>query len=80
MMDPYSDIYRDLMECLKKQELTSGWTPITPTKIFFSPADEVVPYANTEELFKLFGDKCTFKYETRNKHVDSCTEFILSGW
>ena len=80
MMDPNSQICKDLMDCLKKQDLTSGWTPITKTKVCFTPTDDVVPYSNTEELFKLFGDKCEKEEITCTGHIACCTRFMIKEW
>lgn len=92
MCNPESQIYKDLMTCLKKQDLTRKWTPRTKTKLFFTVNDEVVPYANTQNLIKLFEDnKCTVKereyswtvpedkYDPKG-HVDCCTRYMISGW
>lgn len=82
MMNTDSQIYKDLMECLKEQDLTSGWKPYTKTKLYYSTEDEIVPYANTQKLIKLFESnnvKCE-KHERHEGHVEVCTDFILSSW
>lgn len=77
-----SQIYKDLITCLKKQDLTSGWTPKTKTKLYFSEIDEVVPYANTKKLIQLFqSENCTYKtVKDHFGHVDTCTDYMTSSW
>ena len=91
MTDPDSQIYKDLMTCLKKQELTSGWTPRTKIKLLFTQNDEVVPYENTKKLIELFdANKCTCKklehswtdegHSLKVGHVECCARYITSEW
>ena len=54
MLDTNSQIYNDLMDCLKEQDLTRGWRPYTKTKVYYSTGDEVVPCANAEKIIRLF--------------------------
>ena len=82
MLNPDSQIYKDFMECLKEQDLTSGWKPYTKTKIWYSDHDEVVPCANAEKLIRLFESnnvRCE-KTERHEGHVSVCQDFILSSW
>ena len=91
MLDTTSQIYKDLMTCLKKQDLTRGWTPRTKTKLHFTSNDEVVPYANTQKLIELFkASNCTYKTVDRSwapsqskvpvGHVGCCSDYIQSSW
>lgn len=91
MLNTNSQIYKDLMSCLKKQDLTSAWTPRTKTKLRYTQNDEVVPYANTEKLIKLFeADNCTCKksedswqdgeYKIRIGHVRCCERYVIGSW
>ncbi len=42
-------------------------------------SDDIVPYANTEAVQKVFGDKVTVKMDYWNrKHVACCTVWYLS--
>lgn len=80
LLDSKSDIHDNLMECLRRQDLTSGWTPKTKTKIYYSKKDEVVPYVNTERLIKLFGDKCEAEEAYWDGHVACCMQFMAKPW
>lgn len=86
MLKEDSQIYRDLIACLKKQDLTTGWTPRTKTKIYFSDNDEVVPYDNTKCLtdlldstqseYKMVDCSTLGPYEVG--HVAACEAFYLT--
>lgn len=92
MLDTDSQIYKDLITCLKKQELTSAWTPRTKIKLRYSENDEVVPVENTKKLVTFLNDNnCTVKlvedswktskYEsTPVGHVDCCENYMKSSW
>lgn len=86
MCDENSQIYQDLMACLKKQDLTTGWTPRTKTKIYFSENDEVVPYENTQCLGRLLKatntqylmvDCSKIWPGIASGHVATCAQFFL---
>lgn len=79
MCDSTSQIYKDLMSCLREQELTSGWEPATRTRVLFSKKDEVVPYVNSEKLFKMNWPRLSNE-DTGFQHVLSCAEFLTSKW
>ena len=80
LLDSKSDIHDNLMECLRRQDLTSGWTPKTKTKIYYSKKDEVVPYVNTERLIKLFGNMCDAEEAFWDGHVACCMQFMAKPW
>lgn len=88
MMDTNSPIYRDLIECLKKQDLTTDWRPRTRTYLDYTKNDEVVPCENTERLVALFkanNVQCTtadYSYGgiLNVGHVSCCTGYITSSW
>ena len=81
MLDPKSEISRDLMAWLNTQDLTSNWKPLTETYLYCSTIDEVVPYTNTHRLRGLFEDNGNKFKEiyTGFKHVGSC-RFYMMGW
>lgn len=77
VLDPNSQIYKDFMACLDKNDLTKGWTPTHPIKLFHSLADEVVPYENAFAVQYAFGDMVTLKDSPLNVgHVKSCGFFM----
>lgn len=89
MLETNSPIYKALMECLREQDLTTGWKPKTPTKLHYCEDDNVVPYANTQRLIQLFeSSNCpykTVKYTAKSDikvtaHVDCCEDYITSKW
>lgn len=78
-----SGIYKALMACLKEQDLTSGWTPKTRSKIMYTKKDEVVPWVNSQKLIKLFQDShCKYDeiISKKSDHVSCCTEFVKKKW
>ena len=84
-----SPIYKDLMQRLREQDLTTGWKPRTPTKLHYCRDDNVVPYVNTQKLIQLFqSNNCTCKtveYKAKSDkkhtaHVDCCEDYITSEW
>ena len=65
ILDTTSQMYQDLMECLEKQNLTTGWTPKTKTYLFCSKNDEIVPYVNSQHAKTFF--------DTNNVYADVAT-------
>ena len=80
VMDRSSAIYNDMMKCLRDQELTSGWSPVTKCKIFYCYQDDVVPYANSKQLMDLFGSKCEKEKVTAIGHKTACFRFMATSW
>ena len=80
MNNPKSQIYKDLIACLKKQDLTTGWTPKTRTYVYFCASDEVVPYTNSYRLMELFGDNCKAEHSEWESHVGVCRQFMFKSW
>lgn len=81
MLDPDSEICQDLMECLREQDLTSGWSPVTETYIYWSANDEVVPRVNTDRLIQFFTQqhiKCVMDLSLT--HVLACYLYMASIW
>ncbi len=78
-LDKESDLCKAFFECLEKNNLTVGWTPKHKIKLYATPNDDIVPYANTEAVQKAFGDKVTVKMDYwKRKHVACCTTWYLS--
>lgn len=81
MLDPDSEICQDLMECLREQDLTKGWSPITETYIYWSDKDEVVPPVNSDLLTSHFGSShIKKKINLGRGHVWSCRLYMVRSW
>lgn len=57
MLDEDSEIVKDLYRCLEKNNLTTGWTPSHPIKLFYGKGDRVVPYENSISVQEAFGSE-----------------------
>ena len=57
MFDEDSEIIKDLYRCLEKNNLTTGWTPSHPIKLFYGKGDRVVPYENSTSVQEAFGSE-----------------------
>ncbi len=84
VLNENSQIYKDFMACLEKQDLTSGWVPETRTYLYASYGDKTVPPVNTVKLAKLFQD-CGVSVEVDWEMMDSghtvtCTKFMALSW
>ena len=75
-----SDIYKDMITCLRDQSLVSGWTHVTKSKIFYCTADDVVPYANSKELMQLFEGKYEGVKCYAIGHKSACFQFMARKW
>ena len=78
-MDMNSDMTKALFECLDKNDLTTGWTPIHPIYLFHGKRDLIVPYANAEAVQTAFPDKVTLYTERfgYDDHLSSCAQFLV---
>ena len=54
VLNPNTQIHKDLMKCLAEQDLDKGWRPIHPTRIYCSKGDQIVPYVNSVKLQEFF--------------------------
>lgn len=81
MLDPKSEISKDLMKCLEDQDLTKGWSPSTETFIYYSDKDEVVPPINTELLKYHFAHSHIKDiWNLQMGHVGSCRLYMVTRW
>ena len=79
IMDPESAIYKALLKCLEINDLTVGWTPSHPIKLYHSSADVVVPYENSLAVKEAFGTNVTITRDIMNSdHVTSTAMWMLT--
>ena len=71
-LDKNSDIYKAFVGCLKKNDLSTGWTPKHAIKILAPKSDEFIPYASTEAIQNAFGDMVTVTSIATCDHSDIC--------
>ena len=58
MLDTGSGLYAGMRKLMEKNELSSGWSPVSPVYLFHVNNDEIVPYVNYEKaLSGLSGGK-----------------------
>lgn len=65
VMNPDTEIHKDLMKCLEESNLTTGWAPSHLIKLYHGEDDEIVPFENSLSVVK------AFPYHT---------ELFNSGW
>ncbi len=63
-----SDLCKDFMTCLERNNLTTGWTPKHKIKLFYSGFDYVVPPENTEAVKNAFGDMVETTWNNESVH------------
>ena len=56
MLDKESPICKAFYQCLEKNDLTKGWTPVHPMKLHYSSQDMVVPQENSLAILEAFGE------------------------
>ena len=57
ILDKESPICKALYQCLEKNDLTKGWTPIHPMTLHYSSQDMVVPKENSLAILEAFGEE-----------------------
>lgn len=57
ILDKDSEVCMALYECLALNDLTKGWTPQHPIKLYCSDMDSVVPPENAQSVEDAFGDE-----------------------
>jgi hypothetical protein len=78
MMDPSSVLNMALMECLRMNDLTAGWTPSHPARLYYSEADKVVPYENSIAVYDAFGaGKVKLEKGLSMDHGTACALWML---
>ncbi len=64
-----------LYECLDKNDLTTGWTPVHKINLYHSENDDIVPYSNAEAVANAFGDKVDLSKSYWVGHVKTCAKW-----
>ena len=78
LMDKESQICRALYECLGKNDLVKGWTPVHPIKLYCSDADSIVPAENSLAVLDAFGeDNVTLENVLFMDHILCCALWML---
>ena len=84
-LDKNSDLCKAFFQCLKKNELITGWTPKHEIHLYATDKDEIVPYANTLAVKTAFGNKVKMSegQPCSTSHVFTCERYYSSlalGW
>ena len=78
LLDSGSELYAALFECLEMNDLTEGWTPVHPIKLYYSEVDTVVPADNAFAVRDAFGTgKVTLVKGLPLEHSLSCVFWML---
>ena len=79
MMDRESPICKAFYQCLAKNDLTRGWTPIHPMKLHYSQADQVVPHENSLAMLEAFGDEIVTLVNSGlpTDHTTTCSLWMI---
>ena len=73
-----SEMREALFRCFDRYDLTRGWTPKHPVRLYHSRADRVVPFENALEAVSSFGTNATLQAVEGEGHVGSCTMWLFS--
>lgn len=78
VLDTNSEIYKALFECLEKNNLTKGWTPVHKIKLYHGKTDEIVPYANSEAVKEAFPDMVQLSTSGlgTDGHIGTCVKWL----
>ncbi len=79
ILDKESPICQALYQCLEKNDLTKGWTPIHPMKLHYSSQDMVVPHENSLAILEAFGEEIvTLEHATYPvDHTTTCSLWMI---
>ena len=86
MMNANSEMAKAFFECLKKQDLTTGWTPKHLIKLYHGKSDDVVPYENATLLVDNFGKGKVdlFNSSVGGGHIFTCVKWygtlMVNNW
>ena len=79
MLDKESPICQAFYQCLEKNDLTKGWTPVHPMKLHYSPEDMVVPHENSLAMLEAFGNGIVTLEESAlpADHTTTCSLWMI---
>ena len=79
MLDKQSPICKALYQCLEKNDLIKGWTPIHPMILHYSPLDMVVPQENSLAILEAFGDDIVILKQSSipADHTTTCSLWMV---
>lgn len=80
IMDTSSEMCQDMMAALRKEDLTTGWTPSRKCYMYNCKTDEVVPYKNSVLLMEFLGDLADVTNSSAPDHEGTCEEFYKTKW
>ena len=79
IMNRESEMCKALFECLEKNDLTKGWTPIHPIHLYHGKTDDIVNYANAEAVMKAFPDKADLSSPAvAGGHIGTSLQWLMS--
>ena len=79
ILDKESSICKALYQCLEKNDLTKGWTPIHPMKLHYSSQDMVVPHENSIAILEAFGEEIVTLEQSSipDDHTTTCSLWMV---
>lgn len=80
MLNTESDMCKDMMAALGKEDLTKGWTPSVKCYMYNCETDEVVPYINSVLLKDFMGNLADVSNSLASGHVKTCVMFFTKKW
>lgn len=80
MLHPDSALHYKMHECLRRNDLTTGWNPQHPIFITASDIDDYVPYANAEALQRMSPDKVHILTTDHADHATACLFWLLRAF
>ena len=76
--DSDSDMSKALFQAFDRNDLTKGWIPKRPVKLYHSKGDRVVPFENAMDALSAFGTMATLQTTENDGHVASCAMWMFS--
>lgn len=82
MMNKESQMYKDLVKCTSKHDLTKGWEPKHHIYLYHGMGDKIVPYANSQAMVAAFPNKTTLENSVAigDDHLTTCLKWVFSSW
>lgn len=78
LLDKDSEVCTALYKCLEMNDLTQGWAPQHPIRLYYSEVDKVVPCDNALAVYEAFGEeKVTLVKGLQMDHGSSCAMWML---